>query len=203
MTQASKLNRRVPGLLALGIFSTATILRADPPAGSATATPAALASPAAPAAASTPPYGKKADKGFATRLGEAELEQLGTPVYIPAPPPAPGSPPPAPSRRIGDPPFDGPPFPDQDWQLGGGPNVIGDPGNLRDSPYPLMQALYDGPNGKAWYDSRIQIYGWWTVSGNISSSHDYTSQTTGTYNPGTKAYSTIGGPTPNFPEVYD
>jgi hypothetical protein len=73
-----------------------------------------------------------------------------------------------------------------DWQLGGGPNVIGDPGALRDSPWPLMQAIYDGPNGKAWYDSRVQIYGWWTVSGNLSSSHNYSK-----------------GPTPNFPEVYD
>jgi hypothetical protein len=26
-----------------------------------------------------------------------------------------------------------------------------------------MQAIYDGPSGKAWYDSRIQFYGWVTV----------------------------------------
>jgi hypothetical protein len=77
-----------------------------------------------------------------------------------------------------------------DWQLGGGPNVIGDPGALRDSPWPLMQAIYDGPNGKGWYDSRVQVYGWWTVSGNVSSSHKY--------NEGN-----FGGGTPNYPEVYD
>ena len=35
-----------------------------------------------------------------------------------------------------------------------------------------MQAIYDGPNGKSWYDSRIQFYGWVTVSGNISTSHN-------------------------------
>ena len=62
--------------------------------------------------------------------------------------PAPGAPP-APVRRIGPTPFDSPPYPDMDWQIGGGPNVIGDPGALRDSPFPLMQALYDGPDGEA------------------------------------------------------
>jgi hypothetical protein len=70
---------------------------------------------------------------------------------------------------------------------------------LRDSPFPLMQAIYDGPHGKAWYDSRIQLYGWWTVSGNLSSSRDYSPATT-TIN---GKVSTIGGPTPNYPEVYD
>src|SRR5208283_1203341 len=125
------------------------------------------------------PYGKKEKVGFLRRLNEAFMEQAGTPAYAPPDTNAP----PAPTRRIGPPPFDSPPYPDGDWQLGGGPNVIGDPGALRDSPWPLMQAIYDGPHGKGWYDSRIQLYGWWTVSGNISSSHL--------------------GPTPNFPEVYD
>jgi len=73
-----------------------------------------------------------------------------------------------------------------DWQIGGGPNVIGDPGALRDSPYPLMQAIYDGPDGKAWYDSRIQLYGWVTESANIS-----TSKNTGP------------SQVQNYPEVYD
>jgi hypothetical protein len=139
-----------------------------------------------PAATEAKPYGKKADKSLSTRLGEAELEQLGTPVFTAPTPLPPGTPPPAPSRRIGDTPFDGPPYPDQDWQLGGGPNVIGDPGALRDSPYPLMQAIYDGPEGQAWYDSRIQLYGWITESGNISTSK----------NTGPSQVS-------NYPEVYD
>ncbi len=90
-------------------------------------------------------------------------------------------------RRIGPPPFDSPPYPTGDWQIGGGPNVIGDPGALRDSPWPLMQAIYAGPSGKAWYDSRIQLYGWETVGGNLSTSNN------------TKAL----GPTGNFPEIYD
>jgi hypothetical protein len=128
-----------------------------------------------------PPYGAKPKESFWRRLDEAELSQAGTASN----PPADTNAPPAPTRRIGPTPFDSPPYPDMDWQLGGGPNVIGDPGALRDSPFPLMQALYDGPHGKEWYDSRFQVYGWWTVSGNISSSQSH------------------AGPTPNFPEVYD
>jgi len=142
----------------------------------------AMASTNAPA---PPPYGKRANEGFLKRFDQAELEQAGTAAVSPPDTNAP----PATMRRIGAPPFDSPPFPDGDWQLGGGPNVIGDPGALRDSPYPLMQAIYDGPDGKAWYDSRIQFYGWVTVSGNLSTSHNegpnHASQTA------------------NYPEVYD
>jgi hypothetical protein len=129
-----------------------------------------------------PPYGAKANMGFWQRFDQAELQQAGTASN----PPPDTNAPPAPVRRIGPTPFDSPPYPDMDWQLGGGPNVIGDPGALRDSAWPLMQAIYDGPNGKAWYDSRIQFYGWWTVSGNLSSSHNY-----------------ANGAIPNYPEVYD
>ena len=132
-------------------------------------------------APTTAPYGKKANVGFFRRLNEAFMEQIGMPCYSPPDPNNPG-----PARRIGPPPFDAPPYADGDWQIGGGPNVIGDPGALRDSPYPLMQAIYDGPDGKAWYDSRIMIYGWITVSGNVSTSHN------------TKVSQTA-----NYPEVYD
>jgi hypothetical protein len=178
------LNRRILGLAALGFFNVALVAQTTAPAPGATpTTPAAAASAAAPA---PPPYGKKADKSFSDRLGEAFLEQLGTPGYVPPTPLAPGATPPPPSRRIGDTPFDSPPYADQDWQIGGGPNVIGDPGDLRDSPYPLMQAIYDGAEGKAWYDSRIQLYGWITESGNISTSK----------NTGPSQVS-------NYPEVYD
>jgi hypothetical protein len=136
-------------------------------------------------------YGKKINEPFWQRLNEAFGEQFGTSV---CPPPAPPTSkdakdskavaPPA-TRRIGAPPFDSPPYPDGDWQIGGGPQVIGDPGALRDSPYPLMQAIYDGPWGKWWYDSRIQLYGWVTVSGNVSTSHN-----------------TLKSQVTNFPEVY-
>jgi hypothetical protein len=161
---------RTLGLAGLGLVSLAAVAQADTP----TNAPAAANAPA-------PPYGKRAKEHFWKRFEQAELDQSGSPAYSP-----PDTNNPAPARRIGPTPFDSPPYPDGDWQLGGGPNVIGDPGALRDSPWPLMQAIYDGPNGKAWYDSRVQLYGWWTVSGDLSSSHNYSKT-----------------PTPNYPEVYD
>jgi hypothetical protein len=168
----TKLNRWSLGLAALGLVSLATVARAD-----GTNAPAASTNAPPPL-----PYGKKAKDGFFKRFNEAFMEQSTTAAYSPPDTNAP----PSPVRRIGAPPFDSPPYPDQDWQIGGGPNVIGDPGALRDSPFPLMQAIYDGPHGKAWYDSRIQLYGWVTWSGNYSTSHN-----TG---PSQNA---------NFPEVYD
>src|SRR6201995_5471992 len=120
---------------------------------------------------------KKLHEPFAQRLGEAFLEQLGTPAYTPPDPNAPNP------RRIPPAPFDSPPFPSGDWQIGGTP-IIGDPGEL--PPYPLMQAIYDGPGGQAWKDSKFQIYGWVNVSGNISTSHTTKASENG-----------------NFPLIYD
>jgi hypothetical protein len=164
-----KVNRWTLAVAAIGLFSVGTVARADPVTNAPT----------------PPPYGKRANEPFWKRFDQAELEQAGTASN----PPADTNAPPSPVRRIGATPFDSPPYPDMDWQLGGGPNVIGDPGALRDSPWPLMQAIYDGPNGKGWYDSRVQVYGWWTVSGNISSSQAHGGN--------------FGGSTPNYPEVYD
>jgi hypothetical protein len=121
---------------------------------------------------------KKLHEPFLKRLDEAFLEQLGTPAYTP---PEPGATPA--QRRIPPAPFDSPPFPSGDWQIGGSP-IIGDPGEL--APYPLMQALYEGPNGDAWKRSKIQIYGWVNFSGNISTSHN-----------------TSKGQNANFPLIYD
>jgi Putative beta-barrel porin-2, OmpL-like. bbp2 len=123
---------------------------------------------------------RKMHEPFWKRLDEAMLEQLGTPVYTP---PAPDATPGPSTRRIPPAPFDSPPFPAGDWQIGGTP-IIGDPGVL--APYPLMQALYDGPNGDAWKRSKVQLYGWVNFSGNISTSHPSNTSQNG-----------------NFPLVYD
>jgi Putative beta-barrel porin-2, OmpL-like. bbp2 len=120
----------------------------------------------------------KLHEPFVQRLGEAFLEQLGTPAYTPPEPGATPTP-----RRIPPAPFDSPPFPSADWQIGG-TQIIGDPGEL--PPYPLMQAIYEGPGGQMWKDSKIQIYGWVNFSGNISTSHPSKTSENG-----------------NFPLIYD
>jgi len=121
---------------------------------------------------------KKLHEPFVQRLGEAFLEQLGTAAYTPPEPGATPTP-----RRIPPAPFDSPPFPSADWQIGG-TQIIGDPGEL--PPYPLMQAIYEGPGGQAWKDSKVQIYGWVNFSGNISTSHPSKTSENG-----------------NFPMIYD
>ena len=121
---------------------------------------------------------KKLHEPFAQRLGKAFLEQLGTAAYTPPEPGATPTP-----RRIPPAPFDSPPFPSADWQIGG-TQIIGDPGEL--PPYPLMQAIYEGPGGQAWKDSKVQIYGWVNFSGNISTSHPSKTSENG-----------------NFPLIYD
>jgi hypothetical protein len=120
---------------------------------------------------------KKLHEPFFQRLDEAFLEQLGMPAYTPPDPNAPNP------RRIPPAPFDSPPFPSADWQIGG-TQIIGDPGEL--PPYPLMQAIYEGPYGQAWKDSKVQIYGWLNFSGNISTSHPSKTSENG-----------------NFPLIYD
>ena len=49
-----------------------------------------------------------------------------------------------------------------------------------------MESIYDGPNGQAWRNSRIQIYGWEDFSWNGSTSTN-----------------TSRGPNANFPLIYD
>src|SRR5437667_3163636 len=58
---------------------------------------------------------KKLHEPFFQPLDEAFLEQLGTPAYTPPDPNAPYT------RRIPPAPFDSPPFPAADWQIGGTP----------------------------------------------------------------------------------
>ena len=99
---------------------------------------------------------------FGERLFDAFANDLQSTAYQEPVPNA--SPPP---RRIPPAPFDSPPFPSAEWQIGGTP-IIGDPGNV--GPWPLMEAIYAGPNGEAWKRSRIQIYGWEAFSWNVSTS---------------------------------
>ena len=115
---------------------------------------------------------------FGQHLFDAVGKELKSPAYeAPAPDASP------PQRRIPAAPFDSPPFPSSDWQIGGTP-IIGDPGNV--GPWPLMEAIYAGPNGDAWKKSRIQIYGWEDFSWNLSTSSN-----------------TSRGPNANFPAIYD
>jgi opacity protein-like surface antigen len=70
-------------------------------------------------------------------------------------------------KRIGLPaPLDSPPFPSGDWPLGGS-QLIGVPDTAVG---PFMKWLYEGPNGQAWKDSHIKIYGWGEVAANASNS---------------------------------
>jgi hypothetical protein len=72
----------------------------------------------------------------------------------------------APSRRASLPPAftsNSPPFPFSEYI---GPNI----GVNDTSVYPLMNALYDGPNGDWWKKSRFKIYGWFDPSYNASTS---------------------------------
>ena len=112
------------------------------------------------------------------RLFDASATNLQTSAYVTPEPNVSVA-----ERRIPPAPFDSPPFPSADWQIGGAP-IIGDPGNV--GPWPLMEAIYAGPNGEAWKKSRFQIYGWETFSWNVSTSTN-----------------SSRGPNANFPLIYD
>jgi hypothetical protein len=61
-------------------------------------------------------------------------------------------------------PFESPPFPSSEYPM------VYPIGILSDETFPLMRAIYDGPNGQWWKDSRIKIYGWIDTSVNYSTS---------------------------------
>jgi hypothetical protein len=73
---------------------------------------------------------------------------------------------PEPPRRGLPSPLNSPPFPNSDWSYGGAPDIGAPDTNVP----PLMQALYAGPNGKAWEKSHVKIYGWLEGSANLSTS---------------------------------
>ena len=111
-------------------------------------------------------------------LTTAFADDLQTPaVTSPAPESGPST------RRIPPSPFDSPPYPSSEWQIGG-TVTIGDPNEL--SPWPFMEAVYASPGGDWWKRSRVQIYGWEDFSWNVS-----TSTNTGR------------GANANFPLIYD
>jgi hypothetical protein len=115
---------------------------------------------------------------FGQRLIETFSKDLQMPAFeAPSPDASP------PQRRIPAAPFDSPPFPSADWQIGGTP-IIGDPGEI--PPWPLMEAIYASPNGNLWKKGRIQIYGWEDFSWNVSISTN-----------------SSRGPKANFPLIYD
>jgi hypothetical protein len=126
--------------------------------------------------------GRRANENFWHRYNDANLDALGSPSN---PPPDTNAPPS--KRRALPAPFDAPPYPNGEWQIGG-TEIIGDQNLTPD--YPLMQAIYDGPHGQAWRDSHIKFYGWEDFSGDISTSRN-------------AALNPITGQAANFPEIYD
>ena len=110
---------------------------------------------------------------FLPGLIDAFSQALTSPAYTP---PQPGS---TPTPRRGYPaPFDGAPFFNSDYQIGGS-QLIGDPGEA--TVWPLMKAIYgSGTFGQWLKDNRINIYGW----------------VEGGYNPSSSSHS-------NFPQAYD
>lgn len=192
----------VAGLATCACFAASAVVRASdppPPGQQGTAAGHGSGSQSDSASLTARDTEKKSDENFFQRLDGAFREQLGTPAYTPpdtTASPATG----APSdhknvseaaasgsvRRIPPAPFDSPPYPTAEWQIGG-TAIIGDPGIV--PPGPLMQALYEGPGGQAIKNSRIQLYGWEDVSGNLSTS---TNKGLGP-----------NGQSGNFPTIYD
>ncbi|PUA19327.1 outer membrane beta-barrel protein [Glaciimonas sp. PCH181] len=82
------------------------------------------------------------------------------------------------------PPESSPPMPFSSWPMGGS-EMIGYDNSYNGA---LMDAIYSGPNGQAWKDSRVTLYGWINPGMNISSSHTQFNGQNGT-----------GG---NFPAAY-
>jgi hypothetical protein len=99
-----------------------------------------------------------ANEGFLKRLSQAYAKDWqGTAGSGPEPP-----------RRALPSPLSSPPFPNSDWPYGGSPEIGAPDTNVP----PLMEALYGGPNGKAWEQSKVKVYGWLEGSLNLSTSHD-------------------------------
>jgi len=163
-------------LAAAGLLSLPSIVHADATTNNS------------PTSVAGTPIGTKVNESFWKRYDEANRADLGTPAYTPpAPVPAGTTAPPQANRRGNPTPYDSPPFPNGEWQIGG-TEIIGDPNITAD--YPLMEAIYAGKWGKFWADNRIKFYGWEDFSGNVSTSNH-------------KGVNPITAQAANFPEIYD
>lgn len=104
------------------------------------------------------------DGGFFSRLGQAYSNDAAGHTASAA------NLVPTPGRRGLPAPFDSPPFPSAEWQLGGVDYPIGVPDE--DGRGPLQQALGCDAFGKWLDDNRIEVLGWINPSVNVSTSHD-------------------------------
>ncbi len=101
--------------------------------------------------------GSQADQPFLRRIINSYIDEPTSPE-----PPDPSAPP---TRRGMEAPFKAPPMPFSDF--------IGPVVGVNDtSVFPLMDAFYRGPNGQAWKNSRVKIYGWTDASYNASTSRN-------------------------------
>lgn len=116
--------------------------------------PASTSLPASPVAAES----GDCSRGFFSRFAAAYREDA-QPSNSNAP---------APARRAMDSPFDSPPFPSAEWQLGGVDYPIGVPNE--NSQYPLEKALSCTKLGQWMQRNKIETYGWINPSANISTS---------------------------------
>ncbi|HEV2213314.1 MAG TPA: hypothetical protein VGS99_08190, partial [Gammaproteobacteria bacterium] len=107
--------------------------------------------------------GSGCDQGFFSRLSDAyKTDADGTAPATDYLTPTKG-------RRGLPAPFDSPPFPSAEWQLGGVDYPIGVPDE--DSRGPLQQALGCTALGKWMDDNRIETLGWINPSANLSTSN--------------------------------
>jgi hypothetical protein len=121
---------------------------------------------------------------FWKRLGDSYKSHLFPEGQMVTPPDAEGAATPGVRPGLPDPPVSNPPWPYSVYNEGG-TEVIGYENMYYSA---LMDAIYCGPNGKAWKDSRVTVYGWVEPGGNVSTS--------------TLGFNKLSGTGGNFPAAY-
>jgi hypothetical protein len=107
----------------------------------------------------------KTQKGFWARFAQAywaDWHPSAAPSSI-----APASPSAEPEYRGYPQPETDPPYPFTSWPMGGTVNI----GYNNATSYPLTTALQNSPHGDWWKRENIEIYGWFDLGMNISTSH--------------------------------